>query len=415
MAQATRPVSRYAAWLADGGESAADQAVSNPAAFGLGADMIGFGGGQPSADAYPLGPLERAFSRAILDDGRVALPYGQTEGLLALRELVAERLARRGIRVGPENVLILTGSLQGLHLIGRITLDYGDTILTEAPTYMGALATWEHQQPRYLTVPVDEHGMLVDALEETLRKAGPRPRFAYMLPTFQNPSGVSLSLQRRQKLLAIADEHDLLIVEDDPYGEFWFDEGSAPIPPVRALPGAESRVIYLGTFSKILAPGIRLGYAIAQPDVIALLARAKRGIDFHTDSLLQQAVVNLMRDKDFDFEAHIAAGRQLYKARRDAMLDSLEATFSGDSRWTRPAGGFFLWVDLPRGVSGDAVARAGIAEGVAAFPGSIFFPNADGGFNGLRLSFANVTPDRIREGIQRLHRGLLAVSTDGAS
>jgi 2-aminoadipate transaminase len=411
MAHATRQVRRYAAWLADGVQSAADRAVSNPASLGIG-DIIGFGGGQPASESYPLEALSRAYSRAILEDGRAVLPYGPTNGLLALREIVAERLGQRGINVGPENVLILTGSLQGLHLVGRITLDHGDTIATEAPTFMGALAAWEHQQPEYLTIPVDEHGMVVQVLEEALHARGParRPKFVYLLPTFQNPSGVSMTLHRRQKLLELAEEHDLLIVEDDPYGEFWFDETMGSMPPVKSLPGAEERVIYLGTFSKTLAPGVRLAYAVAPPETINLLARAKRGVDFHSDTLLQQAVVHLIRDKEFDFEAHVVEGRAIYKARRDAMLDSLEAVFSSEAKWTRPEGGFFLWIDLPHGVSGDAVAAAAQAEGVAVLQGSIFYPNHDGGFNGLRLSYSNATPERIREGIERLHRGVAAVA-----
>jgi 2-aminoadipate transaminase len=374
----------------------------------MGVDMIGFGGGQPASESYPLEALDRAFSRAILEDGRAVLPYGHSQGLLALRQIVAERLARRGINIGPENVLILTGSLQGLHLVGRITLDTGDTIVTEAPTFMGALATWEQQQPRYLTVPVDDHGMVLGALERALAKTEAHPRFVYLLPTFQNPSGVSMTLHRRQKLLEIAEAHDLLIVEDDPYGEFWFDEGTEPTPPVRSLPGAEDRVVYLGTFSKILAPGVRLAYAVASPEMIDVLGRAKRGVDFHTDTLLQQAVVHLVGDEDFDLEAHIAAGRQLYKARRDAMLDSLEETFVNETRWTRPGGGFFLWVDLPSDLSSTAVVAAAQAEGVSVFPGSIFYPNGDGGHSGLRLSYANATPERIREGIARLKRGVEA-------
>jgi DNA-binding transcriptional MocR family regulator len=412
MAHATRSAGRYAAWLGDGIPSAADRAVSNPASFGIGADIIGFGGGQPASESYPLEALNRAYSRAILEDGRAVLPYGPTVGLPALREIVAERLGQRGIQIGPENVLILTGSLQGLHLVGRITLNHGDTIVTEAPTFMGALAAWEHQQPNYLTIPVDEHGMVVEALEEALRATRPnrKPKFVYLLPTFQNPSGVSLTLNRRQRLLEIAQEHDLLIVEDDPYGEFWFDETMGSMQPVRSMAGAEERVIYVGTFSKILAPGVRLAYAIAPAETIQLLARAKRGLDFHSDTLLQQAVVHLMRDTEFDFEAHVVEGRGLYKARRDAMLDSLEAVFSNETKWTRPEGGFFLWIDLPHGVSGDAVAAAAQAEGVAVLPGSIFYPNHDGGFNGLRLSFSNASPERIREGIERLHRGVAAVA-----
>jgi 2-aminoadipate transaminase len=401
-----------ARWLVDGAESAVDRAVSTPASLGVGADLIGFGGGQPAEESYPLEALERAFSRAIRQDGRKVLPYGPTQGLLALREIVAERLAARGIRVGPENVAILTGSMQGLHLVGRITLDPGDTIATEAPTFMGALGAWEQQRPRYLTAPVDQHGMVVEALEDALRADPSRkPKFVYLLPTFQNPSGVSLTADRRHKLLETAQELDLLIVEDDPYGEFWFDEAARQTPPLRSLPGSERHVLYLGTFSKILAPGIRLAYVIAEPELLQTLLRAKRGVDFHTDTLLQQAVVHLIRDDEFDLEAHIAAGRRLYKARRDAMLDALETTFTSETRWTTPSGGFFLWIDLPKGVSGEAVVASAMAEGVAVFPGTIFYPNADGGANGLRLSFSNATPERIREGIERLRRAVAAVAS----
>jgi 2-aminoadipate transaminase len=408
MSQTTRPGSAWlASWL--DADSAADRTVASPASVGVGADLIGFGGGQPASESYPLEPLERAFSRAILENGRAVLPYGPSQGLLSLREVVAERLARRGIDTSADNVVILTGSLQGLHLVGRITLDHGDTIVTEAPTFMGALSTWEHQQPHYLTIPVDAHGMLVDVLDQHLRESQVRPKFVYSLPTFQNPSGVSLTLERRKRLLEIAQDHDLMIVEDDPYGEFWFDEGAAPIPPLRSLPGAEERVIYVGTFSKILAPGVRLAYAVAPPAIVPALLRAKRGVDFHTDTLLQQAVVHLVRDPDFDIEAHIAAGRGLYRQRRDAMLDALEVTFSSETKWTRPGGGFFLWIDLPKGISGEAVVSAAMAEGVAVFPGSIFYPNGGGGSNALRLSYSNATPERIREGIERLKRGVSAV------
>jgi 2-aminoadipate transaminase len=409
MAHATRPEARYAAWLAEGMDSAANRAVSNPASLGVGADLIGFGGGQPATESYPLQALERAYSRAILEDGGEVLPYGATQGLRALREIVAERQARRGIYTRPEDVVILTGSLQGLHMVGRITLDHGGTIVTEAPTFMGALAAWEHQQPRYLTIPVDEHGMRLDVLEEKLSSSTEHPRFLYLLPTFQNPMGVSMSLDRRRRVLEIARQHDLLIIEDDPYGEFWFDEAIGSIPPIRSLPGAEERVVYLGTFSKILAPGFRLAYAVAPPDVVELLLRAKRGLDFHTDGLLQQAVVRLLGDPEFDLEAHIAAGRRLYQERRDAMLDALETTLSG-STWTRPDGGFFLWIDMPSEISGDAVAAAAQAEGVAVLPGSLFYPNSDGGSNGLRLSYSNASPERIREGIRRLQRAISSVA-----
>lgn len=410
MAHATRPAPRFATWLIDDADSPINQALANPASLGYGADLVGLGGGQPAIESYPIEALERAYASAIREAGRAVLPYGATQGLPSLRELICERLARRGIQAGPEDVVILTGSIQGLHLVGRITLDHGDTIVTEAPTFMGALAAWEDQQPRYLSIPVDEHGLVVEGLAEALRRGEPRAKFLYLLPTFQNPSGVSLTRERRKRLLEIVHEHDLLVIEDDPYGEFWFDQGTEPIPPLRALPGAEEHVVYVGTFSKILAPGIRLAYAVAPRQIVEAMLRAKRGVDFHSDSLLQEAVVRLMRDPQFDFEAHVAAGRALYRERRDAMLDALETTFDAETKWTRPAGGFFLWVDLPGGMSGEAVARRALAQGVSVLPGHLFYANLDGGANGLRLSFSSATPDRIRDGIKRLKRAIDAVA-----
>jgi 2-aminoadipate transaminase len=410
MAHATRPAPRYATWLIDGADSPINRALANPASLGYGAaDLVGLGGGQPAVESYPIAALERAYSSAIREAGASVLPYGSTQGLPALRELIARRVAQRGIEADADNVVILTGSIQGLHLVGRITLDHGDTIVTEAPTFMGALAAWEDEQPRYVSVPVDEHGLVVERLPEVLRNE-PRAKFLYLLPTFQNPSGVSLTRERRKRLLEIVREHDLLVIEDDPYGEFWFDEGSPPIPPLRALDGSAEHVVYVGTFSKILAPGIRLAYAIAPREMVPQLLRAKRGVDFHTDTLLQEAVVRLVRDPAFDLEAHVQASRALYKARRDAMLDSLEATFDSDTKWTRPGGGFFLWLDLPEGFSGEAVSVAALERGVSVLPGRLFYPNLDGGANGLRLSFSSVPPERIREGIRRLKGAVDAVS-----
>ena len=406
MAHATRPAPRFATWLIEGADSPINKALSNPASLGYGADLVGFGGGQPAVESYPLEALERAYASAIREAGRRVLPYGGTQGLPALRELIAERLLRRGIQADPANIVILTGSVQGLHLVGRITLDRGDTIVTEAPTFMGALAAWEPQQPRYVSIPVDEHGLVVDLLAERLRDGDVRAKFLYLLPTFQNPSGVSLSRERRQHLLEVVREHDLLVIEDDPYGEFWFDDGTERIQPLRALPGSEEHVVYVGTFSKILAPGIRLAYAVASPQIVDAMLRTKRGVDFHTDTLLQEAVVRLVRDSEFDLESHVQAGRALYKERRDAMLDALETTFEPETKWTRPAGGFFLWVDLPSGTSAEAVATRGLELGVSVLPGFLFYPNLDGGANGLRLSFSSVTPARVREGIQRLRRAV---------
>jgi 2-aminoadipate transaminase len=399
---------RFATWLEDQPDTALDRAVSNPVPA---EEVISFGAGQPAVELYPLAALARAFERAVLEDGPKVLPYGPSEGVPALRDLIAERMSQRGIHVQRDQVLVTTGSMQGLHLAGRIFLDHHDLILTEAPTFMGALSTWENQQPRYLSVPVDADGLVLDALEEALARAPQPPRFLYLMPTFQNPSGVTLSRERRQRLIELINQHDLFVLEDDPYGEFWFDEHAARIPPVRALPGAEERVIYLGTFSKTLAPGIRLGYAVARPEVIARLARGKRGVDYHTDALLQQAVVRLIRDDaDFDFEAHVARARAEYHARRDAMLDALETTFASDATWTRPEGGFFLWLEFPRELDGVRVTEAAEAEGVSVMPGPIYYPNGDGGQHAVRLGFSNATPERIQEGIKRLARAVAAAA-----
>ncbi|MBV9169221.1 MAG: PLP-dependent aminotransferase family protein, partial [Chloroflexi bacterium] len=281
-----------------------------------------------------------------------------------------------------------------------------------------ALGTWEHQQPHFLAVPVDEHGMRVDELEDKLRSSGARPKFAYVLPTFQNPSGVSLTLARRERLLELAQEFGFLIVEDDPYGEFWYDEGAPVIPPIRSLPGAEDYVVHLGTFSKILAPGLRLAYAVANPTVHRALVRCKRGLDYQTDALAQQGVVRLIRDGDFDLESHISMCRREYRARRDAMLDSLETIFSSltGAAWTRPSGGYFLWLDLPEGIRDMDVMASARRLGVEVWPGSVFYPNADGGHHSLRLSFADSSPDRVAEGIRRLHAAVLeAVGDEGAA
>jgi 2-aminoadipate transaminase len=325
-----------------------------------------------------------------------------------LRDIIARRLAQRGIQISGDNVLVTTGSVQGLHLIGRVLLDAGDTIVTEAPTFMGALAAWENQQPRFLSVPVDADGMRIDLLEEQIGQAV--PKFVYLLPTFQNPSGVSLSLERRQRLLDLARQLDFWIVEDDAYGEFWFDGEHEPIPPLRSLPGAEDHVLYVGTFSKILAPGIRLAYTIAPPEMVRVLVRAKRGVDFHTDGLVQHGVVRLIQDPAFDFEQHVRSARREYARRRTAMLDGLEAVFTHGERWTRPAGGFFLWLDLPGNVSGEKLAAAAPEHGVAVLSGDLFYPNLDGGQNAVRLSYSNTPVERIEEGLRRLERAINTVT-----
>jgi 2-aminoadipate transaminase len=373
------------------------------------ADDISFTSGQPAAELFPLAAIERAFARAMREDSLDSLHYGPTQGVPALREVVSERLAQRGLHASPDQILITSGSSQGLSLIGQVFLDPGDTIITEAPTYSGALRIWRMHQPCFVPVPVDQDGMHIDALEETLRKASILPTFLYVLPTFQNPSGVTLSLERRQRLVELAHAYDLLIVEDDPYGEIWFDDAGPPLP-IRALPGAEERVIYLGSFSKILAPGLRLGFIVAAPELMQRLMRAKQRADFHTSGPVQYAVAHLHHDDQFNLEQHIKRARHIYRDRRDAMLDVLEATFpSGAITWNRPAGGFFLWVQLPATQRAHDLLPHAIEEGIRFLPGTDFYPNG-GDTTMLRLSYAGSTPEHITAGIERFARALMALT-----
>ncbi len=404
-ASSPAPAVAFARWLAAHEDDAA--AVPMQAAFrqGAAADVISFRGGLPAPELFPLESMERAFARAIRHDGRAALQYGETEGVGELRALICERLARRAIRASPADLLVTSGSLQGLDVVGRVLLDPGDLVVTEGPTFMGALGSWASHSPRYRAVPVDADGMRLDALEAVIQAEGRAPKFVYALPTFQNPTGATLSLERRRGLLELAWKHGFYILEDDPYGELWFDQGAPPLPPIRSLPGAEGRVVYLGSFSKILAPGIRLGFVAAAPEMMRRLVTAKKGVDLQTDGLAQYGVLHLVRGDDFDLDAHVAGLRRVYREDRDAMLDALETTFPEGARWTRPAGGFFLWVELPAGRSAlDLLPRA-IAEGVSFLPGPAFFPGG-GGESALRLSFSANPPERIRQGIQRLARAV---------
>ncbi len=394
----------FAQWLAADEEMAAASPI-----HGRPGDTISFGGGLPAPELFPTEAMERAFSQAIREDAARSLQYGPTEGIPELRAIVAERLARRGIEVSADQVLITSGSLQGLNLVGGLLLDTGDVVITEAPTFMGALGAWAIHSPHYLSVAVDEEGMRLDVLEELLRTSDRPPKLVYVLPTFQNPTGVTLTLERRRGLLELAHRYGFWIVEDDPYGELWFDEGAPEVAPIRALPGAEERVLYLGSFSKILAPGLRLGFTVASGPVMHRLVRVKRGSDFHTDAVTQFGVLHLVAGKGFDLDAHVAGLRRAYREHRDTMLDTLETTFPAGVSWTRPSGGFFLWVELPppnRALDFLALAQA---EGVSFIPGPTFYPNG-GGSNALRLSFSSNRPERIAEGVRRLARAAQRLS-----
>jgi 2-aminoadipate transaminase len=375
-------------------------------------DLISFAGGLPAPESFPVAEFAEASSHVLRDFGALALQYSTTEGYPPLREMIARHTARFGIHVSSDNILMTSGSQQALDLLGKIFINPGDRVLVESPTYLGALQAWNVYGAEYVPIPVDEHGMRVDALEAAFRVG---PKFIYVLPNFQNPSGVTLSLERRKSLVTLADKYGIPIIEDDPYGQLRYE--GQHLPPLVLLDnklqprheGAyRGNVIYLSTFSKILAPGIRLGWVIAPPQVIDRLVQAKQGADLHTPTFNQMVAYEVARGGFLDH--HIRSIRQIYRERRDAMLESLETHMPPGVCWTRPQGGLFLWVTLPVGVDTQDVFRVAVERKVAFVPGRSFHP-CGGGSNTMRLNFSNATPERIREGIMRLGEVLYEVIT----
>jgi 2-aminoadipate transaminase len=366
-------------------------------------DIISFGGGMPAPDVFPVEAFAEACQRVLTDQGAKALQYGATEGYLPFREMIARHTARYGIGVNPENILITSGSQQALDLIGKIFINRGDRILVEAPTYLGALQAWNAYGAEYVTVPMDKEGMMTDALEQALRVG---VKFIYVLPNFQNPTGATLSLERRQKLVELAEAYGVPIIEDDPYGQLRFE--GEHLPSVVELDNTYrcnssstycGNVIYLSTFSKILAPGLRLAWVVAPPEVIRKLTQAKQGADLHTPTFNQFVAYEVSKGGFLD--QHINLIRKVYHERRDIMLGSLDRSFPAGCDWTHPQGGLFLWATMPEFLNSTEVLKAAIDEKVAFVPGYSFFPGG-GGENSMRLNFSYASPDNIQLGISRL-------------
>ncbi len=377
-------------------------------------DIISFGGGMPAPEVFPIKEFEEACVRVLQTMGSQSLQYGSTEGVKTLRELIAQMSVRNHIDVTPENILITSGSQQALDLLGKILINPGDRILVESPTYLGALQAWAPYGAEYVTVPMDEHGMVTEAVEEALRSG---PKFIYVLPNFQNPTGVSLSLERRKKLIELADRYGVPVVEDDPYGQLRYEGES--LPSVVTLDGQlrangdscyRGNVIYLSTFSKILAPGIRLAWVVAPPEVITKLVQAKQGADLHTPTFNQLVAYEVAKTGFLD--EHIKLIRKVYHERRDVMLGALDSYFPSGVEWTHPDGGLFLWVETPEAVDTTELLKEAVKENVAFVPGVSFFPSG-GGHNTMRLNFSNASPEKIRTGISRLGKVLQQVIQKG--
>jgi 2-aminoadipate transaminase len=369
-------------------------------------DIISFGGGLPAPEVFPLEKFQEACNTVLREHGAQALQYSITEGYRPLREMIARHTARFGLEISPDNVLIVSGSQQGLDFIGRIFINRGDRILAESPTYLGALQAWNAYGAEYITVPLDENGMDTSKLEEALR-AG--PKFIYVLPNFQNPTGVTLSLERRKQLVELADKYGVPIIEDDPYGQLRFE--GEHLSPIVVLDseyrgtnhgGYSGNVIYMSTFSKLLAPGIRLAWIIAPVEVIRKLVQVKQAADLHTATFNQMVAYEVGKAGFLD--EHVKLIRQTYHERRDVMLEMMSELFPPEVHWTKPQGGMFLWGMLPNGMDSTEVLKTAIEKKVAFVPGVAFHPDGSGK-NTMRLNFSYSTPEIIREGITRL--GLL--------
>ena len=354
-------------------------------------EITSFAGGLPSPETFPVEHMRAAFDKVLSQQGKVALQYGPTDGYQPLREWVADSLSTADAKILPEQVLMVSGSQQGLDLLGKVLLDEGSKALVETPSYLGALQAFSVYGPEFVSVPSDEQGLIPAGVEEM----GQGARLLYSLPNFQNPTGRTLPLARRHELVEVCARMGLPLIEDDPYGALSYRND--PLPKMLNMNPAG--VVYMGSFSKVLTPGIRLGYVVAPIPLIRKMEQAKQATDLHTAQLTQMVVYEAIKDGFLD--SHIPTIRKLYADQCQAMLDALQAYFPAGTSWTKPEGGMFSWVTLPAHIDASALLKEAVEQQVAFVPGAPFYANAPQQ-NTLRLSFVTVPPEKIRAGIERL-------------
>jgi 2-aminoadipate transaminase len=365
-------------------------------------EVISFAGGLPAAELFPIAEIDAASHKVLAEHGTQALQYGTAEGYQPLREHIARMLSVDGLILTADNILITSGAQQGLDLVGKVLLDEGDTVLVDAPTYMSALQAWNIFGAKYRTTPIEGDIVRGDELHGMLAQGA---KWIYTMPNFQNPTGLTLTLEQRQQLVTATNRHHSLIVEDDPYQRLRF-EGEA-LPSLMQLanrlqePGTQyqGNVIYLGTFSKIMAPGLRVGWIAASAPLIDKLVLAKQGTDLQASTFTQMLVYEFTRS-EFQ-EEHIERICTTYRERRDYMLDAMKRHFPDTIRWTKPKGGMFLWVVLPEGINANELLKEALKNNVAFVPGTTFFTEP-GHDNTLRLNFSYSNTETIEEGIKRL-------------
>lgn len=359
-------------------------------------DIISFAGGLPSPESFDLDAFEKSMQKILTEQREKAFQYGPTEGFYEARELACRLMKRFGINAHPDEVIITAGAQQALDLLAKIFIDDGAEIIIEAPSYVGAINAFRVFEPNVLAVPLESNGLDIEYMMSEIDKRSTPPRFIYVVPDFHNPAGVTLSDEKRKALLQFCKENEILIIEDNPYGELCFSgEKKAPMKSMN------SDVIYLGSLSKIISPGLRVGWVCAPPPVLQKVNAAKQGADLCSSSLSQLVAVEYLSSIDLD--EHLSKIRQLYRTRRDAMVAALEEYFPEEATWTEPEGGFFLWVTINAEVdTGDMISEA-INQKVAYVPGDSFYMDGDG-HRSMRLSFSNPSPEEIWEGVERLSR-----------
>ena len=360
--------------------------------------ILSMAGGLPSADTFPVDALKAACDKVLTENAREALQYAASEGFAPLREWVAGRVESLGMKVSPDQVLITTGSQQGLDLVGKILCDAGAPVAVETPTYLGALQAFAPYEPIFTSLDSDGEGVDPAALARLPHDA-PGTRFAYLLPNYQNPTGRVMSAARRNAVVAAARAAKVPLVEDNPYGDLWFDD--APPPSLSSMWPEGS--LYLGSFSKVLTPGFRLGYVIAPPELYPKLLQAKQAADLHTPGFNQRVVYEVVKNGFLD--QHVPKIRALYKANRDAMAEGLKAHLPPGCEWQQPEGGMFFWIRLPAGLDAMALLPKAVDAGIAFVPGAAFYAHAPDPRT-MRLSFVTLTPPLITEGVAILGRVL---------
>ncbi len=362
-------------------------------------EIISFAGGLPNPRSFPIEDLKDVIIKVLDNHGKTALQYGTTHGLQELREHLAERASKDSVNVDADQVTILSGSQQALDAVGKLLLNPGDTAIVGLPSYLGGINAFRSYEANLVGIPLDENGMIIDVLEETIKKLLKKnvtPKFIYVVPTFQNPAGVIMSEARRKKIVEIANDYDLIIVEDDPYSKLRYDD--SPVRPIKSFDD-EGRVIYISTFSKILSPGLRLAWTIASPEINRKILVCKQALDLCTNTFSQFIVNEFMKQGSLDL--HIMKICQMYKPKRDAMIDAMKKYFPDGYTCYRPKGGMFAWVTLPEGIDTEVMFLDSIKEKVAYVHGKAFHVD-DGGERSMRLNFSYSANEQIDQGMKRL-------------